>query len=444
MLKFIKHFITIENLFKLLILFNEACLYLFILWTLSPQFNHYLGIYRLIIILVFWIISAFVVNREKTDLHFYIKWTFLLIWFILIIIRAFAKPTPVSINVVFFPYFLFFFYAFILSYYIKNKQFQIIKRIAFVSLLIILYSSFVTIIGYHVYPNASRVLSTGLGNTLKYTLKGIVNFDFIYGVAFIIPTLFYLLFKRAFKNRIVNIIVLAYFVMMLYLVLKASFTLALILVSLGVILSIFKSKSTLNNFFYGLLLLLVFFAFKDYIGEYVMNKSMLINNPLYQKRIFGIGNWLVGNNLDPSGAARLNFMSMSMKSFLKSPFIGIGAYYGYEASNFGIGMHSEWSDLLGRYGIIINMWLIAFLIYNFINIYHTIQNQYFKRTYIITFQLFIYLGLVNQVLVNYSIGYFVFLLIPSIPYLFNNEIIKGEEISKGWNMGIIKKRLLNK
>lgn len=108
-------------------------------------------------------------------------------------------------------------------------------------------------------------------------------------------------------------------------------------------------------------------------------------------------------------ASRLDLYAISLKSFLSSPIIGVGGYYGYGTSFFGIGGHSAFLDELAKYGVLGSGFLFVALISNARFVYRRFKDNKQKMVYYCSMLAFFILGAINTLLfIPIAImGYFV-------------------------------------
>lgn len=284
---------------------------------------------------------------------------------------------------------------------------------------VLLYTVIATL--YYLYsdPQVAREMATWnpgseYGDTnLPIAIGG--GYALIYGVMFIPVVLFYKIRRIQCKTKIK----LLYFILMLfflYLIFKSGFTTAFLISLFGIyiiFLSNIKHNKILKIVIISLATIFIGYLFiycglLDYITGFLPYDSMI------SVRLNEIGPVLLGRSTGGSFGIRLELFQKSFHAFIDNPLFGVEYKVGYNYSNEAtlLGLHSEWIDNLGRYGIAIGLPYFLFIVLCFKDLIKKYKNTKYKDLIIILVCLLILLGFCNPIKTS-SAFLFLFLVIPS-------------------------------
>lgn len=140
-------------------------------------------------------------------------------------------------------------------------------------------------------------------------------------------------------------------------ILKASFTISLLLLMAGIGLSLIYVKGIAGKvllvLFSFILVLLPWSSIFGYLSD-------VIDNSYISTRLHDLSVYFSEGNISGTFSARFNAYMSSFTTFIKYPF-GIGAHYSYNKLENGIGYHSQILDDLARYGVFALAFYIVFL-----------------------------------------------------------------------------------
>lgn len=248
------------------------------------------------------------------------------------------------------------------------------------------------------------------------------GFALVYSLVLVVPAYLVLLSKKDYYPRrffpklllfIVIAILVAFFSL---LVLRASFATALVLLIGFSILSLLPGRR--NVLFVaiitGIVLLVGFLLSYDTIMDFLKQDES--TERMLAPRVEEIHDVLTGQaNRATDINARQNLSLSSLKTFVLNPIFGVtweSTSYEYEETVLGVGHHSEWFDMLARYGLFAFI-LLTFTIRGLKKVYKTPVQKIFIFEYVL-------LGFLNPVY-NLFINYIVFCYIPLLFVFFQKS-----------------------
>lgn len=408
--------------YKFLKLINVISIIIFFIWYITPFFRAYFygTFFNIIIIglIVIWIFTAILLNPS-----WFFQWNFHLIivsiqllTFILMALWGYGGNALayMKIGVSFwFTLYIFHFYA-ILGW---NK---IISQISIVLLISLFITSITTLVGLNSIPNASRMLtasSTLFEENKILNIKNIGGFDFIYGLIILLPAVISILIAKVKtqKNIYIKIFYSFFVILIFYIVLNSSFTIALFSLILATISGLMSRMNSQKIILIFISLSLVYILIpKEIIGVYFNEISYSVDNTYTSERINEVGDYLRGTSNDSGHLlSRTSLYDMSLGTFMSHPITGIGPYY--YVNGVGIGYHSQILDDLARYG------LFGFLFYVlFFYSYCKFVNKRWKDigynvNFLAPLLVFLFISLLNPTFSSQTISVIIFFLIPALP-----------------------------
>ena len=285
-------------------------------------------------------------------------------------------------------YLIFFMFVFLIYSHPKyQKDRMLIIVVCIVDLVV---SSIYSIKRLIEDPTLSRLLSTGSYHQTSdaANARGVVSFGVVYGLVLLLLVLFYLIAQRK-KNTLMYIGLFGVFTAVL---LSAQFTIAIILLVMGMFLTLVVSNYDVK---YGKISLFVI-AIVGILGiimlptilEVVIDSELLgyeINT-----RIQEILDLLHGENLRGSDlSSRLSQYSLSISAFWLS--FGMGKIV---FDSLDVGGHSQFLDSFGNYGLIFVVFIFALCLFvRFICQKMPTRNA--KRLYKMIFLVYVIMSIVN-------------------------------------------------
>lgn len=416
--------ITNKDISYLLCKVNHITCILMCMWIAIPYFRVRVGVIFFLLMFIIWLITTGLKWLTR-------KWTldlvFLLIFFITFvpyIIDGSLAYGAGGATLIIVNFSIFFVGIFINHYYMYyKKDYRMLGKIAFFSMIFFTIGSLQTYFGLLEYPMASRELAGAVASNPEvgrlYDKLGIGGFGHIYSASFLFVISLYIIFKKnnllTIKLRIFSITTVVSMFLMIF---EASYATSLIIIFLGLLLVLLtKSKKnfillmTMGFIFYLLFSSILFSPLFLKLAEIFSDNAILYQKFLELSYIFNSGD-IVGQTGD-----RKELYLMSFKTFLENPFFGIyGPFGNNEAAS--IGDHSGWFDLLGYYGLFTAFPLILTLYFNYKKHMKFYKETNFYGYIIVIYFLFILFGIINPIFTIFEIGFVIFCVVPAIPFIF--------------------------
>lgn len=327
----------------------------------------------------------------------------------------------------------------ILSYYLKLNHLKFLKFIIYITLGAWAFFSIKSLLFYSEYDRAARKLAAhklDIGNDIA--IGG--GYVFAYGSTILAVFLFDWLINNSLINKKTKLLSWIGIILLASVVIKTLSTTTIIVMFAGFALSLmykaidYVNRKKLNIKGYSLKQVLTFLLLFVMLFVAVLNMgnigSSIIKvssnkDSIVWTRIEEIGVFLeYGSEIEnTSFTNRIERTRDTVKLFFQSPIIGHGYKYGYDffafKYNLGLGNHSEWSDTLGKYGLIGG--IPFFLIYYFaVKQERKYGNKNTSPAWIITFVL---LGFFNP-FSSFQSHLIVFFLVPGISVLLNKYALE--------------------
>ena len=407
-----------DKLYKRLRYFvNQLSCIIICTWMCWPLFNVRTRVITVLSFFVLWLLTTdlrWLTRKLSKDLIFI---CIFLMTFVPYIITGTLQYGDVGSNAIWVNAPLFFVGMFINHYYMYYKRDYIaVGRMAFVSLVMLSIGSIQTIRGLESFPMASRILATQNSKNVLYEALGIGGYNFVYSAVFVcIALLYFIIRKTPELKRPCKAFIVTVFALMLRMILKASYAIAVILILTAVgLLLVFKTKKRAYLLvFFGLLFLLV--IPKNVIGDCIMKITRLFEGNVIGEKFTDLADVFLNNGLGGQTGARIGLYSMSLKAFLKNPLFGIYGPFGN--INDRIGWHSGWLDLMGLYGLFSSLPMFIGILSNFKKQLLFYSGYSYYNFLLVTQLMFILFGFINPLTYVYQIGFALFFITPAVPFL---------------------------
>lgn len=325
-----------------------------------------------------------------------------------------------------FPFF--FLGLFINHYYMYyKKDYNTLGKIALVSLIAYAVGALQTYYGLLVYPLATRALAGSVWSInpemgIKYQRMGIGGFGYIYAACFMLIAALYPIIKKSpvitIKYKLISAIS---FVALSLMILKASYTIALIISFLGIILVLIVKKRSYFIFYTMILFIILLLLPNTLFGEFFLKVAAIFSkNETVHTKFMDLASTFLYDSFDGETVYRVKLYSTSMGTFFKYPLFGVYGPFGGAVGIVGkdlIGGHSGWVDLLGLYGLFAGVPLFFALYFNIKKHLLFYKNSRYLGFMIVISFIFLLLGIVNPIFTIFEIGFMVFCIVPSIPFL---------------------------
>lgn len=348
-------------------------------------------------------------NRKKIS---YIT-LLIIIWSSILGIYVFVQMPNFSIGNYLY-YILYFFPMIMYIYFAENKMNfsnNIKKIINIIFLILIITNIFIL----KENPYATKEVTGGYGNS-KYLYNTNIISD-IYAFSVVLYTYYILLnihFQTNKKKKIIEIIILVF---SLYMIISTTFFISIIAMIIIILLNYMLYSTRILKYTYTACIvigLIIIMAFSSAISNKIVERAKKIENYVIRERIISIIN-LVNNKQDDKNSsmnARFNDISISLKTFTNNYLVGRGFLVSNDIQSTGIGMHSHFIDDLARFGILgFSIEIIIYFLF-FKYVLEKLCDPY-KNAYIVVICAFCFYGLFNPCVYPQN-GLMLFFIFPNI------------------------------
>lgn len=407
-----------NNLYRL----NKAICILFCIWFAWPFASYRLGMYFGVVLSLLWIATTGVflfMMKWNADLLLTICFFITLLPYVLTGTFKYSTFNPLSLLGTFY---LFFIGMFIFQYYHSRNDLHFLGLLAIITLFFYGIGSIQTIIGLFKYPAASRYLAVGNPDPVlrtTYTNAGIGGFNYVYSAIFLLIIMANdIVKKRSLYPFKYKMLVLLALTAMLFMIVRASYAIALMMSFLGCALVLFVRR---KRTFYILAIqfvciMLIFSATEGFFSTIFFKLADVFDsNPVIYEKLRDLALTFGNLTIYSQTTNRIQLYYSSFRSFLSNPLFGVHGPFG--TSSYIVGGHSGWLDLMAYYGLFATIPLFLAIGSNFIKIIRINRHNESTIGILVVQVLFIALGIINPILYVYHIGLVVFLIVPSVPYI---------------------------
>lgn len=395
---------------------------------------------RLQLICIFYII-AWILSPPliAEDLYGYIAMLAAAIWFIVELVghpSTFIKPSRTLIFVI-----LFILYSGIVGYmtdggsgvtrniqmYLsllflifydshQRRDIRKLRLVVWASLVIFSIWLVTTLVAYQVVQNASRILIRSGDVEADMMRQGIGGYGLVYGAMIIIPVLLYLLKTHILPVLTFKIAALAALILSIFVVIQAGYSIALILMMAGIIITLMIGKATANTLVKTTIVitvvLLALHLFGNAMLDFVVDSA---SGTSYEHKLQDIRASLESNRGVGTVDDRMERYLRSLHLFIENPVIGTLSYD-------HIGKHSAIIDTFAFYGVIVG-YIFAYILFQ-------VPLSYLSRKSSKAFGMSLAMAVViiafsclDQMYAGF--GFFVFIFYPvAMSYVEDNEAIQ--------------------
>ena len=318
------------------------------------------------------------------------------------------------------------FFLMIIYFWIKRQSNSVRANLLKLILVGCLFNYAYSIVVLYFDPSASRVAaaSSALQTSPYDVLNAVGGFDAVYGGIFVVTLLLFI--RHNLEKGKKKIWVSLISVLAIIFIFMASYATAIILL----ILMFFMFISKKNRFasFLFVFSIVIMLIFHEAVGEFLMRVSSSINySETISTKIKELGYMIktfkaAGTYAGDEG--RIKNMIDSLTTFFKYPLFGgrgeIGAV---------IGGHSEFCDILGKYGLIGFSLLIMFFVFLYEEIRQNITMKENIKCLNIIYFIFIILTILNPAL--YTLIQLPIILMISLSESYINEGAHRTKIAGG-------------
>ncbi len=245
-----------------------------------------------------------------------------------------------------------------LIYYLLSYNPPLQRAFGRFLLILFIINCITSFIGVYFNPSAARALTNASRSPEAieediYLSKRNISSIYLFQSLVVIAPIFIFMVKKKIKTFWAITAVILIFIA----ILKASFTISLLLLMAGIGLSLIYVKGIAGKvllvLFSFILVLLPWSSIFGYLSD-------VIENSYISTRLHDLSVYFSEGNITGTVSARFNVYISSFMTFIRHPF-GIGAHYSYNKLENGIGYHSQILDDLARYGVFALAFYIVFL-----------------------------------------------------------------------------------
>lgn len=334
------------------------------------------------------------------------------IWlFILCVYFIMGRESKLSIQLII--YGAIFFIFLIADYYILSED-NNACRIILYSQLICLSITAIYSLFYLIFVNkdAARILATNR-TIIDSFMIGVGGYGFVYATVGLVPAI--IIFASDLNKRF-KVISYAFVGLMLVAIYFSYYAMAYMFVILLIIAALYivylKKECTKKS----IIILIAGPIIAIIAALFLINNPMVVSNIYMQERLVQIKDIFSGKQLasDTNTVIRLNNYITSLDGIVKYPFTGCVPLHS-EEYNMLVGGHTQWLDLIARYGIILGC-LPIFFIFKKFNFYMARLDSTNKKSMLLFCVYFILLGFFNPNFIE-IIFIVLFVIIPNLKYV---------------------------
>lgn len=237
----------------------------------------------------------------------------------------------------------------------------------------------------------------------------------VYGIV-ILPIAMIALFRKSKKDVKHKLIYIISLVVLFAFIIKSNFATAFIFMILGILLSITnfnkKKRMIVSVILIGLALITLFNL--DTVIDIITD--MLPNDSIIAIRLNEITEFGSQDDIGQSSSfdSRIDLLKKSIESVIANPLgVGYSSNFDYDKIVNTLGLHNEWIDLVGKYGIVVGGLTIYFIISSLIQLYKDMKFSNCSHEIKVSIGIIILLGFFNPIATT-SIFLIEFVLVPCL------------------------------
>ncbi len=409
-------YIIVQKKSNILLKINIICCMYIVIWTGIPAFRSATdkGAFRFLFFGVagIWLLSCFLISSDwmkGMEMALLFSSTYMM-FSIFYLIAGYGNE---NLNLLVSPIFLYL-CIFMGIFYSHIDNLKADKALLFCFSACLIITSITTIYNLSINVNYVRTLTSSSSDPmLKATLeaKNVGSFDFVYGNILILP--FWLIVLRNIRlPKKIAIIYAICCVLIIYTTLKANFMTLYIFLFISLLFLVVPLNK--KSVFIIILLVPLLIVLYPHITQgivYLLNLAKEATPSIMtQNKITNIILYLQSGGDGNLGevCVRFTYMKNSLRSFLSSPLIGVGGYYGIP---FIIGGHSQFIDDLGRYGLFGTVPLILFMNFYRKKILSYTEDFSLRCACNMSFLFYFIIGILNPIY-SYGISMTMFFVVP--------------------------------
>jgi len=303
------------------------------------------------------------------------------------------------------------------TYFINIKDYYGLGLVTFTALFFIAITSLTSLIGFSLFPSATREMASGEAASenmeLLFRSMGIGTFGFFTGVAFLFPALVYYL-KKDNVRVLTKILMYAFSLLTFYALYLSSLTTSILSALVFSILAFTMRGIKISKniiIFFVVFFLTVYLFNNQFANLFYKLADVSTGSENYFKynelaKAIEIGDFNPLSDKTYISGERLSRSYYSFVSFLENPLIGGGRSAG----------HAHWLDRLGLFGLLgFVPWILIFR--SQIKIMATLFSDNFINFYYLSFFSFIAFGIFKGGLESVETSFSIFFLVPGSFYI---------------------------
>lgn len=380
--------------------------------------------YICLAILLLWVIVAYLSDRQALINAISNKIVLLLFLYILIyfLYAIFTTNLIYGLKIAFTiiiresPFMLFLYYS------RKLKNSDLSKVFPWIEFFVILYLCKNILQLIAIDSNAARRMAAYTNIYQDYITGG--GYELAYALCLLVPFLIF-----TFKEYKYKLVPLIFIIVFVYTLIKCSYTIALLLAVFELFLLIYwsresSSRSRIIAVLCFILIIVIIYFLRDLIGDiFIEYISPLFSGTFVQRRMIEFGEFIKGEAGDANGAiGRMELYSISIKTFLDSPIIGISYLTEFtstlEANYQGVrylGLHSSIFDGFARIGFSFVIYVVYFW-----KVFCCIKKYVGRNSVMIIGTIFFLIKILNLG-DAFALSYVAYFAIPMLYKLMKNE-----------------------
>lgn len=257
--------------------------------------------------------------------------------------------------------------------------------------------------------NISKIMATGSVNaSLGSAAFGVIGYAIVYAIVLAFPPLLLACTKWSGKKQALVLIVT---VMILAILIRAAYVMALLLTVLEVLLLFLLTRSRRTRFV--LLPFIVMFVViiwnTGFITDMIVRVANMNLNPNITRRLTEIAHYLLEGEMG-SSLLRLSMQTNMLEQFFRNPLFGQAVF----DTTLDLSGHADILDMMASGGLLLTIPFLLFIYYNYRVVISRINDRQVRAAAQVSFIGYIVLGTVNTILRSSAAT---FMLIGVIPCL---------------------------
>lgn len=266
-------------------------------------------------------------------------------------------------------------------------------------IIAVIIGSLNTFIVLDIFPNASRLLATGKSENSIYARMGAGGYGFIYSLVFIIPVFI----RESFRSKgIYRVFLFAVAMVLSFVVVKASYTIAVLLMIVMIAYS-FCTKKWQKTFLTLMGIGCVLFIDDSVLANVLYKVSSWFEaGSTLNLKFIQLAKGYIENDIHLSTGGRIELYDNTLKVIKNSPILGA-----LKTGHLGEG-HTSWLDLYAKYGV------FSLLFFLLIRSQQKHTTSKLKEHSFLTFLLFawVVLGFINPIHNQSPVAFAIFFVAP--------------------------------